>query len=78
MTTIDVTANEPDATLSIDDFAIGKTPFSGPVRIDVGKHTLKLSKEGFVDAIQQVSVASGQRTPVQFTLEPRTSPRSCR
>jgi hypothetical protein len=35
VTTIDVTANEPDATLSIDDFPVGKTPFSSPVRIDV-------------------------------------------
>ncbi|HEY8086276.1 MAG TPA: PEGA domain-containing protein, partial [Polyangiaceae bacterium] len=48
VTTIDVTANEPDATLWIDDYAVGKTPFAGTVRIDVGKHTLKLSKEGFV------------------------------
>ena len=72
VSTIDVTANEPDATLWIEDYAVGKTPFSGPVRIDVGKHTLKLSKDGFVDAIQQVSVASGQRTPVSFTLEPKS------
>src|SRR5450432_1021923 len=57
VTTIDVTANEPDATLSIDDYRIGKTPFPGPVRIDVGKHVLKLSKEGFVEAVQPVDVA---------------------
>lgn len=71
VTTIDVTANEPDASLWIDDYTVGKTPFSGPVRIDVGKHTLKLSKDGFVDAVQQVDVAAGQRTPVVFTLEPK-------
>jgi hypothetical protein len=71
VTTIDVTANEPDATLMIDDYVVGKTPFAGPVRIDVGKHVLKLSKEGFADAVQQVSVASFQRTPVSFTLEPK-------
>jgi hypothetical protein len=71
VTTIDVTANEPDATLFIDDYAVGKTPFTGPVRIDVGKHTLRLSKEGFVDATQMVDVASGARTPVTFKLEPR-------
>jgi hypothetical protein len=70
VTTIDVTANEPDATLSIDDYAVGKTPFVGPVRIDVGKHTLKLAKEGFVDAVQPVEVASGAKTPVAFKLEP--------
>jgi hypothetical protein len=71
VTTIDVTANEPDATLSIDDYPVGKTPFAGPVKIDVGKHTLKLSKEGFADAVQQVDVAAGQRKPVSFTLEPK-------
>jgi hypothetical protein len=71
VTTIEVAANEPDATLFIDDYAVGKTPFIGPVRIDVGKHTLRLSKEGFVDATQMVDVASGQRTPVTFKLEPR-------
>ena len=71
VTTIDVTANEPDATLFIDDYAVGKTPFAAPVKIDVGKHTLKLTKDGFVDAVKQVDVASGQRTPVSFTLEPK-------
>lgn len=71
VTTIDVTANEPDATLWIDDYAVGKTPFAAPVKIDVGKHQLRLSKEGFVDAEQQVNVAAGQRTPVSFTLEPK-------
>src|SRR5579863_169699 len=71
VTTIEVTANETDATLYIDDYAVGKTPFAGPVRIDVGKHQVKLSKEGFVDAVQQIEVASGQRTPVTFKIEPQ-------
>jgi hypothetical protein len=71
VTSIDVTANEADATLSIDDYAVGKTPFSASVPIDVGKHTLKLSKSGFVDAVQQVEVASGQKTPVTFKIEPQ-------
>ncbi len=68
--TIDVTANEPDATLSVDDYPVGKTPFAAPVRIDVGKHVLKLSKEGFVDAIQTIDVASGTSTPVSIKLDP--------
>jgi len=70
VTTVDVTATEADATLSIDDYPVGKTPFAGPVRIDVGKHVLKLSKDGFVDAIEPVDVAAGARTPVAFKLEP--------
>jgi hypothetical protein len=70
VTTVDVTANEADATLTIDDYPVGKTPFSGPVRIDVGKHVLKLSKEGYIDAIEPVDVAAGAKTPVTFKLEP--------
>jgi hypothetical protein len=70
VTTIEVSANEEGATLYVDDYAIGKTPFTGPVRIDVGKHVLKLSKDGFVDGIKPVDVASGQMTPVQFRIEP--------
>jgi PEGA domain-containing protein len=70
VTTIEVSANEEGATLFVDDYAIGKTPFAGPVRIDVGKHVLKLSKDGFVDGIKPVDVASGQVTPVQFRIEP--------
>jgi hypothetical protein len=70
VTTIDVTANEADATLSIDDYPVGKTPFVGPVRIDVGKHVVKLSKDGFIDAVQPVDVAAGAKTPVTFKLDP--------
>jgi hypothetical protein len=70
VTTIDVTANEADATLTIDDYPIGKTPFASPVRIDVGKHVVKLTKEGFVDAVEPVDVVAGVKTPVTFKLEP--------
>jgi hypothetical protein len=71
VTTIDVTANEADATLYIDDYPVGKTPFASPVKIDVGKRAVRLSKDGFVDAVQTVDAASGQRLPVSFTLEPK-------
>ncbi len=70
VTTIGVTANEVDATLTVDDYVVGKTPFTAPVRIDVGKHTLRLVKTGFVDATQSVDVASGATTPVTFKLDP--------
>jgi hypothetical protein len=70
VTTIDVTSSEADATLSVDDYDVGKTPFLEPVRIDVGKHVLKLRKEGFAEAAQSVDVAAGARTPVSFKLDP--------
>jgi hypothetical protein len=70
VTTIEVTANESDATLSIDDLVVGKTPFAEPVRIDVGKHTLKLSKPEYVDSVHTVDIVAGGAAPVGFDLEP--------
>ncbi len=67
---VDVTANEPDAILSVDDYTVGKTPFAGPVRMDVGHHTLTLKKEGFIDLTKQIDVAAGQKLPITLTLEP--------
>jgi hypothetical protein len=70
VTTVEILASEPGATLSVDDYPLGQTPFAAPVRIDVGKHTLKLTKEGFADIVKMVDVASGNATPVGFKMEP--------
>ena len=70
VTVIDILANEDDASVTIDDAPVGKTPFKGPVHIDVGKRTVKLTKEGFVDATQTVDAATGQRGAVTFKMEP--------
>jgi hypothetical protein len=67
---VEITANEADATLSVDDYAAGKTPFAGPVHMDVGHHTLTLKKEGFIDLTQQIDVAAGQKQALTLTLEP--------
>jgi hypothetical protein len=56
--------------VSIDDAVVGKTPFKGPVHIDVGKRAVKLTKEGFIDSTQTVDAATGQRSAVTFKLEP--------
>jgi hypothetical protein len=69
---VQVTSNEADATLAIDDYVVpGKTPFAEPLRMDVGHHTLTLKKEGFNDATQGVDVASGQKLQVSLKLEPK-------
>lgn len=70
VTLIDVLSDEDGATVTIDDAVVGKTPFNGPVHIDVGKRTIKLTKEGFRDATQTVDAAAGQRSAVTFRLEP--------
>jgi PEGA domain len=70
VTIIDVVSTEDNATLTIDDVVVGKTPFASPVHIDVGKRTVKLTKEGFLDSTQTVDAATAQRASVTFKLEP--------
>ena len=69
VTSITVTANEPGATLFVDDRSAGTTPLPGPVRIDVGPHRLRLTKDGFAEATKDVDVATGSTPSVSLHLE---------
>ena len=66
VSTIEVTTNETGATLLIDGEAAGQSPFDKPVPIDVGPHEVRLHKDGFVDAVQTMTIAGG--TPAKATL----------
>jgi hypothetical protein len=66
VSTLEVTANETGATLLVDGEAFGQTPFDKPVPIDVGAHEVRLHKDGFVDAVQTITIAGG--TPAKATL----------
>jgi hypothetical protein len=70
VTSITVTTNQDGAALFVDEQASGTTPLAGPVRIDVGKHRLRLTKAGFTAAEQEVDVAAGPTTAVTLRLEP--------
>ncbi len=45
------------AAISLDGKAIGKTPLKGPItNLDVGKHQLKISAQGYTDFLSDVEV----------------------
>jgi hypothetical protein len=70
VSTIDVTSNEPGATLLIDGEAAGQTPFDKSVPIDVGPHEVRLHKDGFIDAVQSVAVAGGVPAKATLNIDP--------
>jgi hypothetical protein len=70
VSTVEVTANEPGATLFIDNDEAGVTPLTAPVAIDVGPHVLRLHKDGFGDASQNVTIAGGAPAKASFVIEP--------
>lgn len=61
ITKVEIVANEPGATLSVDGVVLGTTPFSAPVAVDAGSHTVKLSKPGFADAVREKVVFTTER-----------------
>jgi hypothetical protein len=70
VSTLEITANQPGATLSIDDQVIGETPMLGPIAVDVGKRVLKLTKQGFQDKVIELTITAGAPGRASFMLEP--------
>ena len=70
VSSIEITANEPGATLLIDNDEVGKTPFDKPVPIDVGPHELRLHKDGYTDAVQSVTIAGGVAAKATLAIDP--------
>ncbi len=56
----------PNATLSFDGEVVGKTPFT--VEAKPGKHTVKVTKEGFLPVERFVTVEEGGDEQVTLTL----------
>jgi hypothetical protein len=59
---IAVGVQEPGAKVTIDGKDIGETPIAKPVRLDMGKHTVTITKVGFETIAQQVDLEPGQNT----------------
>jgi hypothetical protein len=70
VSTVEVQANEPGATLSIDGNDVGKTPFIEPVPIDVGRRQVRLVKPDFIAIERSVEVVQGLPLTLTFVLEP--------
>ena len=66
---IAIETTEPGANVVLDGELIGQTPLSEITRVDFGKHTVSVTKQGFDPVSMEVEVRDG--TPVQrsFALE---------
>jgi hypothetical protein len=68
---VDIQSAEPGASIVIDGRERGVVP-TPPIRVNVGTHLLRLSREGFVPFETQVKVAGAQTVTVQAKLAPLT------
>ncbi|HEU4406952.1 MAG TPA: PEGA domain-containing protein [Polyangiaceae bacterium] len=70
---LSVEASEPGATVFVDSEEVGVSPLRGPLEVDVGRHVVAATREGFYDVSQGVDVPREGRV-VRLTLSPRPAP----
>jgi hypothetical protein len=76
--TVNLTANEAEASVIVDGEAVGVTPLAAPLVVDLGKHTLAVKKPGFKTVDQAIEVAGGNETKVAITLVSESRPAELR
>jgi hypothetical protein len=68
---VKLAVNEAGASVSVDGEAVGTTPLALPLVLDLGAHTLVVTKPGFDDVTQAVRVDGGAEVPLPIQLVER-------
>jgi hypothetical protein len=64
-----VSVDQPGASIFVDERPVGKTPLPGPLRIDLGKRRIRVSKPGFTDQSVVQEFAGGSTLSLSFALK---------
>jgi hypothetical protein len=68
---VKLTVSEPGATVAVDGQAVGTTPLSEPLVIDLGTHTIAIAKPDFDPVERKVQIVGGAEVPLAVTLSAR-------
>jgi hypothetical protein len=63
-----IDVNESGASVAIDGNPSGTTPLPAPIVVDLGKHTLSVSKPGFEPVTRSIESSGGSESSVAITL----------
>ncbi len=66
---LEIKSNPPAAKIYLDGAPIGNTPYLQE-KIDVGKHSIVLRKDGFKPLKQEINIEAGKKTVLELTLVP--------
>jgi hypothetical protein len=69
-----VSAAQPGATVFVDEVAKGEVPLPPIADVPVGRHTVRLSKDGFLDWQSELFVDPGETTPLWVELSEAPTP----
>jgi len=65
--------SEAGAAITVDDKPMGTTPLAAPLRLGLGPHRVRITKEGFLAADQLPNVAAGASGTLTVKLEAQTT-----
>jgi hypothetical protein len=69
--TVKVSATEAGASVVVDGEGVGSTPLPVPLLLDLGKHTISVSKAGFDAVDQAIEIVGGNEITVSIALVAR-------
>ena len=73
--TIEIVSTVPDAEVTIDDVAVGKSPLPKPIMVSAGRHKVTVARAGLVTATKVVEIASGDALKLSVDpTEPAAAP----
>jgi hypothetical protein len=67
---LDVRTTEAGAEIAIDGEPAGTTPLSAPLPIDLGTHTITVTKSGFLPFTKEIEVQGGSTATLDAPLSP--------
>lgn len=70
---VKLTINQHGAQVFIDDEEVGKTPLEGPLLVDMGQRTLRVTKPGFDEHRQKLVLQGGQEHPIVVEMAPEVT-----
>lgn len=68
VTELEVTVNQPGATIFVDDQPMGTSPLPAPLKVDMGKRTLRVHKDGFTDFVWSTELQGGRSVGITAQL----------
>ena len=76
---LEIAVDQPGAQIRVDGEPIGTSPLNGPLRLDVGRHRIDVTLEGYEPALVKVNLASRENRAETISLrssqpEPRPQP----
>lgn len=71
--TVKVNVADPGAAVAVDGNAVGTTPLANPLRVNLGAHTVTVTKAGYETLTKEVKVNGGDTVSVDGPLQPEVT-----